>query len=413
MKICVAQTHSLKGKIQENIQNHLRFVEQAAAANADLIIFPELSITGYEPALAKELATDIDNSIFNSFQALSDQHTITIGLGMPTNTTAGVNISMLIFQPQAIRTVYSKQMLHSDEIPYFVCGSNQTFLNIKEKKIAVGICYETLQREHFLYAHHNGADIYIASVAKPEGGIEKAMRHFPKIANEFKTPILMSNCVGYCDNFLSVGQSAVWDSNGQLIEQLDHENEGLFIYDTVLKSTEVYCLKIELAQPCDLAEIFQVYLNAKTVLDRNSINQWTDNYPTRSIIEDDLRTGGLYCLKIGNKIIGAINLNEEQDKEYQSVRWEFDGLKVLVIHRLVIDPQYQRKGYAQKLMAFAENFALENGYTSIRLDAYSQNYSALAFYKKRNYFIRGEVRFPERDHPFKCMEKEITRFANL
>lgn len=413
MKICIVQARSLKGKIPENIQNHLLFVEQAAASNADLIIFPELSITGYEPELAKELASDIDNSIFNSFQDLSDEHIITIGLGMPTFTTRGVNISMLIFQPQAIRAVYSKQMLHSDEVPYFVAGSSQTFLNIKEKKIAVGICYETLQREHFLNAHQNGADIYIASVAKSAGGIENALLYFSKIAYEFNTPILMSNCVGYCDSFLSVGQSAVWDSNGQLMEQLDHESEGMLIYDTVSKKTDVYSLKIEPGQLSDLAEIFQVYLNAKGVLDRNGINQWTDNYPTRSIIEEDLRTGELYCLKNSSKIIGAINMNEEQDKEYQSVHWKFDDSKVLVIHRLVIDPQYQRKGYAQKLMAFAENFAFENSYTSIRLDAYSQNYSALEFYRKRNYFVRGEVFFPEREHPFKCMEKEVKRSKSL
>src|SRR5690606_5578294 len=109
----------------------------------------------------------IEDSIFNSFQDLSDKNKITIGVGMPTKTTDGINISMLIFQPKKEKTVYSKQMLHSDELPYFVCGKHQTFLNIKETKIAIGICYETLQREHFLHAKKHKIDIYIASVAKP------------------------------------------------------------------------------------------------------------------------------------------------------------------------------------------------------------------------------------------------------
>lgn len=72
-----------------------------------------------------------------------------------------------------------------------------------EKKIAFGICYETLRREHFFQAIEHEADIYIASVAKPERRIKKAYLHIPSIAKEFNIPILMSNCVGYCDNFLS------------------------------------------------------------------------------------------------------------------------------------------------------------------------------------------------------------------
>ena len=60
MKICLAQTRSFKGEVQKNIENHLRMVKQAIASQASLIIFPELSLTGYEPELAKELAANID-----------------------------------------------------------------------------------------------------------------------------------------------------------------------------------------------------------------------------------------------------------------------------------------------------------------------------------------------------------------
>ncbi len=412
MKICIAQTHSLKGKVSENLQNHLLIIERAIELKSDLVVFPELSITGYVPELAKEFATDVKNNIFNPFQELSDKNKITIGIGMPTNSANGINISMLIFQPNKERDFYSKQILHSDELPYFTCGTNQIFLNIKEKKIAIGICYETLQRDHFVNAVQNGADIYIASVAKPKGGIEKAYLHFPKIADEFKTPILMSNCVGYCDNFMSVGKSAIWNKNGKLIEQLDDENQGILIYDTEIEVTEIYQLKIEKGKLSDLEELFKIYLNGKKELEINGIYQWTNNYPTISIIENDLRKGVLYTLKNDNEIIGAINISEEQEIEYQSVNWGFDNSKVLVIHRLVINPKHQRQGYAQRLMNFAEGFARENNYSSIRLDAYSQNNRVLEFYKKRNYCISGKVNFPEREQPFYCMEKEIKTAYN-
>ena len=85
MKICVAQTKSLKGNVQKNIKNHLQSIKNAIELNSDLIIFPELSITNYEPSLAKELATKIKDSIFNPFKELSDENNIIIGIGMLIN----------------------------------------------------------------------------------------------------------------------------------------------------------------------------------------------------------------------------------------------------------------------------------------------------------------------------------------
>ena len=238
MRICLAQTRSEKGEIQLNIENHLKCIERAIGLNTDLIVFPELSITNYEPELANKLATHVDDTIFNPFQELADKHQITIGIGMPTKAANGINISILIFQACKKRLVYSKQMLHSDELPYFVGGDNQVFLHIKGKKIAFGICYETLQREHFVHAKEHNADIYIASVAKPDRGTDKAYLHFPSISKEFQTPILMCNSIGYADNFLSNGLSSVWNKRGELIGQLDTMRQGLLIYDTETEMVE-------------------------------------------------------------------------------------------------------------------------------------------------------------------------------
>ena len=226
MKICIAQTLSLKGEVEKNIRHHLQVIEWAVAFKADLIIFPELSITGYEPELAKELAVSVNDEIFNPFQEIANKNKVVIGVGMPTIANDGINISMLIFQPQQDRLIYSKRLLHEDELPYFTSGTNQPFLTIQGIKIGIGICYETLQREHFINAIENEANIYIASVAKPDRGVTKAYLHFPSIAREFNIPILMSNCVGYCDNFMSNGKSSVWNKKGDLLKQLDEENQG-------------------------------------------------------------------------------------------------------------------------------------------------------------------------------------------
>ena len=89
-------------------------------------------------------------------------------------------------------------------------------------------------------------------------------------------------------------------------------------------------------------------------MQRSGIHQWTDNYPTRAIIENDLEQGSVFVLKCCNRILGAIVLSEDQETEYQQVNWKFDNSNVLVIHRLAIDPTYQGCGYASNLMDFAE-----------------------------------------------------------
>ncbi|MFZ4455287.1 MAG: carbon-nitrogen hydrolase family protein [Bacteroidales bacterium] len=232
MKIAVAQTRSIKGDISTNIKTHKKLIDLAISYKVDTIFFPELSITGYEPELAKELVTNQDDKEFDNFQEISNKNRITIGLGMPTKSNSGIKISMIIFQPDTPRQTYSKQKLHSEESPYFVNGEEQIILTIDNKKIAPAICYESLQTDHSDNAKKLGADIYVASVAKSQNGINKAMTHYPAVAKKFSIPVLMSNCVGFCDNFESVGQSSVWTKQGNLVGQLDDKNEGILIFDT-------------------------------------------------------------------------------------------------------------------------------------------------------------------------------------
>jgi predicted amidohydrolase len=237
MKICVAQTKSEKGNIQSNIENHKKWIEIAISKKAGLIVFPELSLTGYEPELAKDLATDQNDARLDEFQNLSDLTNIVIGVGLPTKSKSGILISMIIFQPNQPRETYSKQIIHTDEKSYFIEGNEQKILTLKGSKIALAICHESLQPEHSKNASELGAEIYLSSVAKSQKGIEKAKGYFPKVANKYSMPVLMSNCIGYCDNFESVGQSSVWDKNGVLIGNLDDQNEGILIYDTESNTT--------------------------------------------------------------------------------------------------------------------------------------------------------------------------------
>jgi predicted amidohydrolase len=96
----------------------------------------------------------------------------------------------------------------------------------------LAICYELSVPEHAEAAFKNEASAYIASVAKSADGVEKAGKRLSDIARKYSVPVLMSNCVGCCDNFENAGKTAAWNSDGLLIRQLDDAAEGILILDT-------------------------------------------------------------------------------------------------------------------------------------------------------------------------------------
>jgi predicted amidohydrolase len=243
MQICVVQTQALKGDITGNIVKHLRFVELAIANAANMIVFPELSLTGYEPTLAATLATTATDKRLDCFQKLSDKHRVTICIGLPTRSEYQLFISMIIFQPDKERLTYSKQYLYPTEVNYFSPGTKAVFLYPEENTIiAPAICYELSVPQPAENAHNNGASVYIASVLNSVGGVDNDLKKLSEIARTYRMTTLMANYVGESGGYICAGKSSVWHPDGMLAGQLDDKNEGILIYDTQTQIADSYCL---------------------------------------------------------------------------------------------------------------------------------------------------------------------------
>ncbi|MBO6518357.1 MAG: carbon-nitrogen hydrolase family protein [Bacteroidia bacterium] len=242
MKIAVAQTRPKKGDISANIDQHVQLIRCAIEAKAEAIFFPELSITGYEPTLAKALAMHAFDQRLEVFNELSARHNVVIGVGIPKQTDLGVEICMVVFKPDTKRQTYSKQFLHTDEFPYFVAGETQLYLGLCNSVIAPAICYESLIDEHVNQLTKT-PDIYVASVSKPQNGIEKAAIHYPTIARQNKMYVVMANNIGASDTFMAVGNSGVWDQHGELLDSLDSSETGILVLDT--SNNTVYSKTLE------------------------------------------------------------------------------------------------------------------------------------------------------------------------
>ena len=138
----------------------------------------------------------------------------------------------------------------------------------------------------------------------------------------------------------------------------------------------------------------------------NGIDQWDENYPDYDSIANDLETKTLFAYREGDTIVGIVVLNETQDEEYGEINWSTsESDRNLVVHRLAVEPIHQGKGIARKIMDFAENFAREQEYDSIRLDTFSQNPRNQRFYTNRGYTDLGEVYLKyKKEHPYFCYE---------
>lgn len=232
MKIAAAQIGSIRGNIDANVSRHKDVLMKAIELDVNLLLFSELSITGYETTKADQLAVADDDPRWDEFRSLSDQGGISIGVGFPRRTDNGIQIAQMTFRPHQPVDIYAKQHLHKDEWPFFVPGDSAGLIDLQGVLAAPAICYESLLPEHATQAHGMGARIYMASVAKPKDNINRALDYFPNLALKHGMTVVMANSVGPCDGFVAAGNSAIWDEEGILAGQLDEHSEGILVSDT-------------------------------------------------------------------------------------------------------------------------------------------------------------------------------------
>ena len=133
------------------------------------------------------------------------------------------------------------------------------------------------------------------------------------------------------------------------------------------------------------------------------IFQWNDYYPSTEILATDIARQELWKLVYEGQLIGMIVLTTLEDAVYTTVQWPLADPNPLYIHRLAVQPAFQGKGFAQKLMDFAETHASDQQYSSLRLDTFSMNKRNQRFYEQRGYQQCGLIYFAKQsEHPFYC-----------
>ena len=155
----------------------------------------------------------------------------------------------------------------------------------------------------------------------------------------------------------------------------------------------------------DIAPLLRVTKACAKHMISQGIYQWNAHYPSALAFENDVARKELYVLELDNTVRGGIVLSTLKDLEYKPINWLSITEHNLYIHRLAIHPEFQGQGHAQRLMDFAEHYAQEQGFESIRLDTFSQNPRNQRFYETRGYKRTGHIFFPKQSkQPFYCYE---------
>ena len=162
---------------------------------------------------------------------------------------------------------------------------------------------------------------------------------------------------------------------------------------------------IRQANQIDLKNIMDMYKSCVAGMQKNNIDQWDESYPNAEIISSDLKAKTYYVSEIEGKIVGGINIDQEQDPAYLEIDWDDKTASFLVVHRLAVKEEFWSQKIGKKLMDFAENLVLEKKLKSIRLDTYSNNPKAIHFYKKLGYNQLGTINLKPNKKHYYCFEK--------
>lgn len=250
--VAVAQIDSTVGDLKKNIRHHVEYVKKAIKRKADIIVFPELSLTGYT---VRDLNWDValrseSVPIFKEFIALSHSITIIAG-GVEEAENFGLYNSAFLFEDGRVHTAHRKIYPPTygmfEEMRYFNQGKEVRAFDSKFGRLGILICEDLWHMALPYILAHDGAEIIFSLTASPTRltGASKELsvasvnhEQHRAYARLLSTYVVFANRVGIEDGVNFWGGSQIVDPTGTAIVTAKYFEEDMIfgaIDDNVIR----------------------------------------------------------------------------------------------------------------------------------------------------------------------------------
>ncbi|EKD54832.1 MAG: hypothetical protein ACD_60C00041G0023 [uncultured bacterium] len=247
LRIVLAQLNLTVGDIQGNLKQLMDAAISARdSLSADVIVFPELSITGYPPEdlLFRKSFIDDANEALNTFKNKIEN--IYCVIGHPHATSQGLFNSCSVIYNGTIIGRYAKQFLPNygifDECRYFTAGNSSCIVPIHGIPVGIMICEDLWHPSPAQQLANQGARLILIPNASPFEIAKHEQRHLvlAKRAKSANIPLLYVNCVGGQDELIFDGGSMAIDPEGNICQHAGFLSEALLPVDITISSTEAH-----------------------------------------------------------------------------------------------------------------------------------------------------------------------------
>lgn len=230
LTIATAQINPVSENINSNLDNHYSLINLAADNGAQLIVFPEMSITGYLKESANKLSFTENDARLDKLRELAVDKQIVVIAGVPIKMNCSLHIGSYILFPDKSISIYTKQFLHTGEDEFF--KSNYDYnptISLGNEKFSLAICADIDNPLHAEKAYKNNCTIYIASIFFTKNAILEAHNKLSSYAKKYSIDVIMSNYCGKSYGLDAGGASAIWSTDGNKVAELDNKSIGIVI----------------------------------------------------------------------------------------------------------------------------------------------------------------------------------------